>query len=102
MFHVKHFSRIMSLFAIGVRFLNAGIMVFAPLLAAIVWVKWKRVGWRVFGIGVLTFIASQLMHVPFNAFFLSSFLNWEVFNRFGEGSRLLVVSLAFGLSASFF
>jgi len=80
-------------------FLNGLLMIAMPLALG-VWVakRWS-VDWGVFGIGALTFAASQVLHLPFNRYVLLPLL--------GAGQNPQVVmqvggALAVGLSAGVF
>ncbi|MGD8633137.1 MAG: YhfC family glutamic-type intramembrane protease [Anaerolineales bacterium] len=80
--------------------LNFTVMIALPLALGI-WMK-KRFGlsWALFGWGALTFIASQVLHVPFNQIVL---VPWIVRLGFPEsGSGLVIGSLLVGLSAGVF
>ena len=92
----------MSFLAVGVRVLNAGIMVLVPLLGALAWIKRTKTNWRLFGIGVVVFIASQVLHIPFNIFGLSPFLERVGLDTSNGAANLVLISLALGLSAGLF
>ena len=92
----------MSVFAIIIRLLNAAIMLVAPVVVALIFVKRSKIGWRLFGIGVVTFLASQLLHIPFNSFCLSPFLDWTGLETSAGGVSLVLAALALGLSAGVF
>lgn len=92
----------MPFLAVAVRFLNAGIMWLAPLLGALLWIKRTKASWRLFGIGAVTFIASQALHIPFNVFALSPFLVRIGLDVSGGVVALAIVSLALGLSTGLF
>ena len=61
-----------------------------------------KTAWRLFGIGVLTFILSQLLHIPFNQWVLNPLIGKLGFNLTGGGFQLVVVGILFGLSAGLF
>ncbi len=92
----------MSTLAIFVRLLNGSIMLLAPLFLALAWTKRTKTGWRLFGIGATTFIASQVLHIPFNIFALSPLLERTGLDTSQGGGALAVVALALGLSAGIF
>ncbi|MEZ4645248.1 MAG: YhfC family glutamic-type intramembrane protease [Chloroflexota bacterium] len=79
---------------------NVCLMLSMPLVLA-VWLERRRQpGWGLFGAGALTFILSQVLHIPFN---------WLVQQRFQllptdlqVTGNLLLVSLFLGLSAGLF
>ncbi|MEA2008309.1 MAG: YhfC family glutamic-type intramembrane protease [Chloroflexota bacterium] len=92
----------MSIFAIIIRLLNALIMLAVPVFGALIFVKQTKIGWRLFGIGAVTFLAAQLFHIPFNIFCLSPFLEWAGLELSEGGISLVIVSLVLGLSAGVF
>lgn len=58
--------------------------------------------WGLFGAGALTFIASQILHIPFNLYLLNPFLA-QIAPQPGPGSRNLIIwGLLLGLSAGIF
>lgn len=57
--------------------------------------------WKVYGWGALCFVLSQVAHVPFNTIVLNPLLDTSSLTE-ARGLRLLVASLALGLSAGFF
>jgi uncharacterized membrane protein YhfC len=73
-------------------------MALIPCLAS-VWVvrRWK-LDWAIFGFGGLTFIASQVLHIPFNQFLLNPLLG----RLGGERWGWVASALALGLSAGLF
>jgi uncharacterized membrane protein YhfC len=75
--------------------LNFLLMVAMPLVLARIIVARKNVGWGLFGVGALTFILSQVGHIPFN---------WLVFQRFAwiPTDNIVVVAIFAGLSAGVF
>jgi uncharacterized membrane protein YhfC len=84
---------------IAVRGLNGLLMIALPLALGAFLVRRLRLPWGLFGAGGLTFLASQVVHLPFNRWVLQPFLM-----RFGVGPEsgpagLLVVALLLGLSA---
>lgn len=87
---------------IVIRSINALAMMGLPLALAVLFVKRLKVEWRLFLVGAVTFIASQIGHIPFNAFFLPG-----IFTRLGlsmqqTGYRLVGAALVVGLSAGVF
>ncbi len=65
----------------------------------------KRFGsdWRLYAVGAATFVGSQVLHIPFNAFVLSPALGGMGFSLSdAEPPALLVIAAAFGLSAGIF
>jgi uncharacterized membrane protein YhfC len=59
------------------------------------------VEWRLFGVGVVTFIASQVLHIPFNAWVLDPVIR-RLGLELGVPVQLAVIALLFGLSAGVF
>jgi len=56
---------------IFVRALNSLLMIALPLGLGVFLVKRLRVEWKTFGIGAVIFVASQILHIPFNFWVLS-------------------------------
>ena len=81
-------------------FLNFSLMILMPVLVGIFIHRRWGVGWRLFFIGLATFIGSQLLHIPFN---------WLVLNKLqliptdtSVRLNLIALSVFAGLSAGFF
>jgi uncharacterized membrane protein YhfC len=82
--------------------LNALLMIALGLGIGVLFAKKWGVNWGLFGVGALTFIFSQVLHIPFNTFLLNPFLA-EKFPNAGPGSPdLLWWGLFLGLSAGLF
>jgi uncharacterized membrane protein YhfC len=79
--------------------LNGLVMVGLPFLLGVVLVRKFNVKWRVFFIGMGTFIMAQIGHVPFNAYLLNPLV--ERFGLEGDGVNILGAVLL-GLSAGVF
>ncbi|MEJ2010980.1 MAG: YhfC family glutamic-type intramembrane protease [Anaerolineales bacterium] len=80
-------------------FLNGCLMIALPLALGVWLVRRFSTEWGVFGVGALTFAASQLLHLPFNQFVLMPLL--------GNGQNPQLVTgiagaLAVGFSAGVF
>lgn len=75
------------------------LMIVLPLALASALAHWRDAGWGLFGIGAATFVASQLLHVPFNALVERSGL---LPSDLTQITNLLTVSLFLGLSAGVF
>jgi uncharacterized membrane protein YhfC len=80
--------------------LNFLLMIIMPLVLAWFIARRRRVGWGLFAMGAVTFIASQIGHIPFN---------WLVLQRFAllptdtaVLSNLIILALFLGLSAGVF
>jgi ABC-2 type transport system permease protein len=76
--------------------ISISLMIFLPVTAAVVW-RWRYPArWALFGVGMLTFVGSQVYHLPLN--------NWltdlGVIGPIGpEKPGLLATSLVLGFSA---
>lgn len=78
---------------------NGLVMILVPLVVGTRIARRYDMEWGLFGAGALTFVAAQILHVPFNAFVASRYLP-----QVGEGFSLslLAVVLFYGLSAGAF
>jgi ABC-2 type transport system ATP-binding protein len=77
------------------------VVIAAPLvLARVLRRRWPSVGWATFGLGALTLIGSQVLHLPFNAYVLPFAI--EPLAQWPDGVRVPVVSALLGLSAGVF
>lgn len=79
--------------------LNSLLMIFLPLLIANAIHRRYRPSWGLFGIGAVTFIASQVLHIPFNAAVERSGV---LPDPMAGTVSLLLVALFYGLSAGVF
>lgn len=84
------------------RILNFVLMLITPLLLGVFLVRRLHVEWRTFGIGALTFMASQVLHIPFNKWLLIPFLSARGLTNTTDTVSLLVFALFIGLSAGVF
>ena len=81
--------------------LSPMLMVVIPLVLGAWAVRRWRLDWAVFGLGAVTFILSQILHIPFNQFILSPQLEqWGWLSV--DGWPWVMVALMFGLSAGLF
>jgi len=87
----------MNAFLLG---LNAVIMIGLPLLIGWLIHRWRSASWRLFVIGAVTFILSQVAHIPFNYVFFSSISDW--LSSLPELAALIVTAMLAGLSAGIF
>jgi uncharacterized membrane protein YhfC len=89
---------------IFVRFLSPGIMIVLGLGVGVAVIRRYRVPWGLYGAGALTFIGSQVLHIPFNSLVLNNLLAHFglVIASVRSGWQLLLVGLAYGLSAGLF
>lgn len=85
-----------------VRILNGLLMVAAPLALGVFLARRLRVSWRLFFIGGVTFIASQVVHIPFNTLALAPALDAAGLAQAERGLPLILLALAYGLSAGVF
>jgi uncharacterized membrane protein YhfC len=84
------------------RILNFSIMLGLPVGLGLVLARKFKTAWRLFGIGVLTFILSQLFHIPFNHWVLNPLIEKQGFILTAGGLQLAVVGILYGLSAGLF
>jgi uncharacterized membrane protein YhfC len=78
---------------------NYLLMMALPLALATLIQRRRRPGWGLFGIGAVTFVAAQLLHIPFNSLVLGSGL---LPSEVTVVTNLLILSLFLGLSAGVF
>jgi uncharacterized membrane protein YhfC len=82
--------------------LSALLIIVLPLLLGAWFVRRFQLGWGLFGAGALTFIASQVLHIPFNSFLLNPLIEkWGLGGAAG-GTRLILFGILLGLSAGVF
>ncbi len=80
--------------------LNFSLMVTLPLVLGWVIARRRRVSWRLFGIGAVTFIAAQIGHIPFNYLVGENLLAGT---QLTSGPNSLIITAVFlGLSAGLF
>jgi uncharacterized membrane protein YhfC len=88
---------------IAVRALSGVLMIALPLGAAAVLTRRWQLGWRLVLFGGLTFVASQIGHIPFNLRVLNPWLiSAGVDLAAPAGPGLVIAAVAFGLSAGVF
>jgi uncharacterized membrane protein YhfC len=81
--------------------LNPTLMVLIPLGLGVLVVRRWKLDWAVFGLGALTFVISQVLHIPFNQFLLNPQL--ERLGWLGvEGWSWAIAVVLIGLSAGLF
>jgi uncharacterized membrane protein YhfC len=61
-----------------------------------------RLGWGLFGVGALTFIASQVLHIPFNTYLLNPLIASLGLEIVPGGWGVVVYGVLLGLSAGVF
>ena len=79
--------------------INFLLMMALPLLLATMIQRRLRPGWGLFGIGAVTFVASQVLHIPFNGLVLGSGLLPQETTGV---ANLLILAIFLGLSAGLF
>ena len=88
---------------IAARGAAALLMIAMPLALGAYLVRRFRTGWGLFLIGAVTFIGSQIFHIPFNSYVLNPVLASIGFGGdTGPGLTLAVAALLLGLSAGVF
>ena len=89
------------MFDIFIRSLNALLMIAMPLVLGVYLFRKLGADWRYFGIGMLTFVASQVLHLPFNAWVLNPTIRRLGLNL-DEPAQLALFAFLVGLSAGVF
>ena len=88
---------------IGARGAAALLLIAMPLALGAYLVRHFKTGWRLFLIGAVTFVASQILHIPFNTYVLNPLMVQLGFGTSsGPGLALAGASILFGLSAGVF
>jgi uncharacterized membrane protein YhfC len=82
--------------------LNAILMILLPLLLGVYLVNNFKLSWGLFGIGALTFIGSQVLHIPFNSYLLEPFFKRLGLDPTPATTDLIFYALFVGLSAGVF
>ena len=81
--------------------LNGLLMIALPLALGVVLARRSRLSWGLFGVGAATFIASQILHIPFNNLVLTPFVTERGMFAAG-GLAFVAAALLYGLSAGVF
>ncbi len=89
------------MFEIVIRSLNALLMIAMPLALGVYLFRKLGAEWRLFGMGAVTFVASQIIHIPFNAWVLNPVMEQHGLDL-DVPAQLLVIALLLGLSAGIF
>ncbi|MCJ7699969.1 MAG: YhfC family intramembrane metalloprotease [Anaerolineales bacterium] len=89
----------MNLFA---HVLNFSLMIVMPVGLGLYLVRNQKAPWRLFGIGTLTFILSQVFHIPFNQWVLTPLVTSLGLTLDQPGIQLALLGLFYGLSAGLF
>ena len=87
---------------VAVRLLNGLIMIGMPIVLGIYLARRTGQHWKLFLVGVVLFVASQVLHIPFNLVVLNPILEQLGFGDGGLDAGLLVGALLLGLSAGLF
>ena len=87
---------------IAVRLLNGLLMIAMPIALGIYLVRRTGQHWKLFLVGAVLFVASQVLHILFNLIVLNPFLEQIGFGQGGFGAALLLGALLLGLSAGLF
>jgi uncharacterized membrane protein YhfC len=83
-------------------FLNPLLMIAMPLLLGMWLASRLKAEWRLYGLGMLAFVGSQVLHIPFNAWVLSPLIQrWHLEPAAGS-AQLAVMAALLGLSAGIF
>jgi uncharacterized membrane protein YhfC len=84
-----------------IRILNALLMIALPLLLGIFLAHRLNASWRIFGVGMVTFVLSQVFHLPFNFLILTPGME-RLGLDFDIPLDLVVIAVLAGLSAGVF
>jgi uncharacterized membrane protein YhfC len=83
-------------------FFNALLMIGIPLVLGLLLARKLKVDMGLFGIGAMTFVASQIFHIPFNIWALNPVIKWLDLQPASGNLDLAILGLLFGLSAGVF
>jgi uncharacterized membrane protein YhfC len=88
---------------IAARGAAALLMIAMPLALGAYLIRRYRTGWGLFLVGIVTFLASQIFHIPFNSYVLNPLLASIGFGPdTGPGLALALAAVLLGLSAGVF
>ncbi|MEN8242107.1 MAG: YhfC family glutamic-type intramembrane protease [Chloroflexota bacterium] len=82
--------------------LSSLLIILLPLLLGAWFTRHFKIGWGLFGAGALTFILSQVLHIPFNSYLLNPLIEKLGLGAGSTGTRLLAFGILLGLSAGVF
>ena len=82
--------------------LNPLLMISMPILLGILLSARLKAEWRIYGLGMVTFVASQVLHIPFNQWLLNPVLQRLAPEPVGGSAALAIVAILLGLSAGVF
>ena len=83
-------------------FLNPLLMIAMPVLLGMFVAGRLKAEWRLYGLGMLAFIGSQVLHIPFNAWVLSPLIQRWHLEPVAGSAQLAVMAVLLGLSAGVF
>lgn len=83
-------------------FLNPLLMIAMPVLLGMFLAGRLKAEWRLFGLGMLAFVGSQVLHIPFNAWVLSPLIERWHPEPVAGSAQLAIMAVLLGLSAGFF
>ncbi len=84
------------------RILNFSLMIGLPLVLAVYLSHKLKTEWKLFGIGCVTFVLSQVFHIPFNQWILNPLVESLGLSISQSGIQLAIVGVIYGLSAGLF
>ena len=87
---------------VAVRLLNGMLMIAMAIALGIYLARRTGQRWKLFLVGAVLFVASQVLHIPFNLMVLNPILERLGFGDGGFGVGLVVGALLLGLSAGLF
>lgn len=82
--------------------LNGLLMIALPIALAVFLRRKYHLSWRLWWLGGITFVISQIVHIPFNLLWLNPSLNRLGDTTLPEPVPLILTALALGLSAGLF
>ena len=83
-------------------FLNPLLMIAMPVLLGMFLAGRLKAEWRLFGLGMLAFVGSQVLHIPFNAWVLSPLMQRWRLEPVAGSAQLAIMAVLLGLSAGIF
>jgi len=83
-------------------FLNPLLMIAMPVFLGIFLADRLKADWRLYGLGMLAFLGSQVLHIPFNAWVLSPLIQRWHLEPIPGSVQLAIMAVLFGLSAGVF
>jgi uncharacterized membrane protein YhfC len=87
---------------VTIRLLNGLLMIAMPIAVGIYLAGRTGQRWKLFLVGAVLFVASQVLHIPFNLVVLNPILEQLSFGDGGFNAGLIVGALLLGLSAGLF